>query len=233
MSVVTAKRIFLAGGDERWVPFIRAASLIDGFYFHALSAAIFGFLAADAAFEPFAFQYLFAIFVVTYILDVKDFDLTNPVYFTSFDMFGKITSSIVLFAFASNEMMLFSFAMYIVMTFAFNLQLDMNTRYKVSSDSVMFHATWAGLGLLFLAAIYGMFIFERVSYRFGGGQPQIIQVKINGELARSMKLTANANDLIDAELHYKTADSEYLKIEGEMFRMPVSSIEITKLVGDK
>lgn len=198
-------------------------SFIELVFFHCLSAAIFSTYAFDQSESNEFYAALFGVFIISYTLDITNFDIRNPFTHTIIDSTLKAFAVYSFFNLSSSLNMFTVFITFGIFSFFINMLLDSIERYKITNDRIIFNTVLIAVFFLGSAVLFGSSIYGNVSAKIGGGKSIEMEVGIN---RKSLGILGEEyGSSVVGNLIYSSPENIYLEINKKTVVLPRRSIQ--------
>lgn len=209
-----------------WSFIVFAHSLVTGTFFCCLSAALFTSIAIGGAESAVFYAALAGAFLVLYTFDITNLDVRLPRTSEAVTIVAKLIAIYAFFAHLGSGAMLTAFFSYVAIFFFINLVLDGFTRYKLTTDRMIFSGMYAVVFLIGSAAGYGTLLYGQVSSKLGGARPQAVSVGISEETRKALPspFVASTSQVLEGKLIHQTPAYTYIALLGHTVRLRATDV---------
>ncbi len=210
-----------------------AESQIKIFVFLALSTLFFCSFTVATEYDFLILVVMALWFLIIYPMDVANWDLSKPRLFVSVSLahgFTVITTLAYVLVKDENfrAVALSYFGIFVVL----NMVLDSFERYRITRDRVFYTVIFASIFLLSTAAGFGALVYDRVSYRIGGGTPVKADLYLGPDAGDKMGMSDG--ELARASIYYMEDNLIVLKSENEVvYLVKGEDIRLLRLYPEK
>lgn len=199
------------GAAPAWGKVVYAHSFIHSAFFCCLSAAMFSTFAIGATESAVFYSVLAIAFVVSYTIDINNFDLKYPRSTEIFNIVSKAVALYAFFAYGGSGAMLTTFINYVVIFVFINMVIDRFARYRVTADQLTFTGFYAAFFFLGTAVAYGTTLYEKVNSRVGGSRPQTVSVGLSDDAKTALaQVISPSNGTLEGKLVHQTQTYTYI-----------------------
>lgn len=220
------------GIKEPWTLLLFLESQLNVLFFICLSTGSFGFIAFDTFVDTIVILILVPAFLINYIIDVSDYNLTYPRMSLVATIVWKVifVTIFIYFSYKDNNMITLFF-IYFAMSAYINLFIDSFERKGVSNDKIIFTIGYTVFFILSSVVFFGYTFYGETRQKIGGGEAVPVEIVLNGK-DNYIPWDRNNNGTIKGDLIYSGESDIILSNQNNIIMIKSSNIQAI-LIGKK